>query len=82
MKWCDLSCEHASFPRVQAVDGVVVLPHLCGALLRPAGSVGAQERTVFLRKEAGPGPTEEVRRFEGQSSIVNNSSSRTWNFQL
>ena len=21
MKWCDLSCEHASFPQVQAVDG-------------------------------------------------------------
>ncbi|MEW6660266.1 MAG: hypothetical protein AB1424_16600 [Thermodesulfobacteriota bacterium] len=21
MKWCDLSCEHASFPKVQAVDG-------------------------------------------------------------
>jgi len=21
MKWCDLSCEHASFPGVQAVDG-------------------------------------------------------------
>jgi hypothetical protein len=22
MKWCDLSCEHASFPRTEAVDGV------------------------------------------------------------
>ena len=21
MKWCDLSCEYASFPKVQAVDG-------------------------------------------------------------
>lgn len=21
MKWCDLSCEHASFPREEAVDG-------------------------------------------------------------
>ena len=21
MKWCDLSCEHASFPRTEAVDG-------------------------------------------------------------
>jgi hypothetical protein len=21
MKWCDLSCEHASFPRAAAVDG-------------------------------------------------------------
>jgi hypothetical protein len=21
MKWCDLSCEHASFPQVPAVDG-------------------------------------------------------------
>jgi hypothetical protein len=21
MKWCDLSCKHASFPQVQAVDG-------------------------------------------------------------
>jgi len=21
MKWCDLSCEHASFPQAQAVDG-------------------------------------------------------------
>lgn len=21
MKWCDLSCEHASFPKLQAVDG-------------------------------------------------------------
>ncbi len=21
MKWCDLSCEHASFPKEQAVDG-------------------------------------------------------------
>jgi hypothetical protein len=21
VKWCDLSCEHASFPRTEAVDG-------------------------------------------------------------
>lgn len=21
MKWCDLTCEHASFPRAEAVDG-------------------------------------------------------------
>ena len=21
MKWCDLCCEHASFPKVQSVDG-------------------------------------------------------------
>lgn len=21
MKWCDLSCEYASFPKVQALDG-------------------------------------------------------------
>jgi hypothetical protein len=21
MKWCDLSCEYASFPRTEAVDG-------------------------------------------------------------
>jgi hypothetical protein len=21
MKWCDLACEHASFPRTEAVDG-------------------------------------------------------------
>ncbi|MCX5888803.1 MAG: hypothetical protein NTY36_05050 [Deltaproteobacteria bacterium] len=21
MKWCDLSCEYASFPKAQAVDG-------------------------------------------------------------
>ena len=21
MKWCDLSCKHASFPQVKAVDG-------------------------------------------------------------
>jgi hypothetical protein len=21
MKWCDLSCEHASFPSTEAVDG-------------------------------------------------------------
>ena len=21
MKWCDLSCEYASFPKIQAVDG-------------------------------------------------------------
>ncbi|MCX5893981.1 MAG: hypothetical protein NTW80_13645 [Deltaproteobacteria bacterium] len=21
MKWCDLSCEYASFPKVQGVDG-------------------------------------------------------------
>ncbi len=21
MKWCDLTCEHASFPKVSAVDG-------------------------------------------------------------
>ncbi len=21
MKWCDLSCEHASFPQTEAIDG-------------------------------------------------------------
>ena len=60
MKWCDLSCEHASFPRVQAVDGAgscrTFAALYCARLERLVHKNGPCPCEV----KAGPGSTEEV----------------------
>ncbi len=59
MKWCDLSCEHASFPQVQAVDGGGSC-HTFAALYCARLDRLVHKNGPCSCEKAGPGPREEV----------------------
>ncbi len=61
MKWCDLSCEHASFPKAEAVDGAgscrTFAALYCGRLARLVhkhGPCACPESAVDQTKASEP----------------------------
>jgi hypothetical protein len=64
MKWCDLSCEHASFPGTEAVDGAgscrTFLALYCARLnqlVHKNGPCQCQDQSALaLGRTTGPDP--------------------------